>query len=388
MDIVLGVGLNVAGKRGIDYYIDNLVEWLARLDARNHYTLSAYFFGDHAAKTARLPHPERPNFELRAARVPERLVDALERAGVPAVKAFVLGGRTPDVYHALTGMIPRLRGAKTVATVYDLGPERARRARADRTPGTYALPGYRNGLLRCDRLIAVSETTKRDLVEIYGADASKIDVIPTGVNPLKLKPVADPAVLADARRRYGLPERYVVLLGPFEPRRNAEAVLEAAAAVRGERDDFALALVGADGPYRRGLEEKARALGLGGRVVACGYVREEDFAAVFSGALALAHPTRMEGFGTVSLEAMACGCPALTSSIPPVVEAVGDAAFTVAPDDRAALARALRELVSNPEERARRRAAGLARAALFSYDKLAARVLALYERLAAERKTP
>ena len=384
MEIVLGVGLNVAGKRGIDHYMANLIEWLARLDERNRYLISSYFFGDYAAKKARLPDPRRPNFELRASRVPERAVRALERRGWPVVQKLLLAGSRPDVYHSLDGVLPRLTGVKAVTTIYDLCFEADFRARPDWRPGTFAHPVYREACRRSDRLIAVSEATKRDIVEIYGVDEARVEVIPTGINPLKLKPVADPAVLAEARRRYGLPERYVVLLGPFEPRRNAESVLEAAAAIKSERADFALALVGMESAYRRGLEEKARALGLGDRLVLCGYVRDEDFAAVFSGALALVHPTRQEGFGTVSLEAMACGCPTITSDIPPVVEAVADAAFTVGPDDRAALARVLREIVSDPELRARRRAAGLARAALFSYEAIARRTLSLYERLAAK----
>jgi glycosyltransferase involved in cell wall biosynthesis len=384
MEIVLGVGLNVAGKRGIDHYIGNLIEWLARLDERDRYRIFSYFFGDYAAKKARLPNPGRPNFELRAPRVPERAVRALERRGWPVVQNFLLGGARPDVYHALDGVLPHLTGGKTVVTVYDLVFETDFRASPAWRPGLFHRPEYREACRRADRVVAVSEATKRDFVSIYGVDPERVEVIPTGVNPLKLKPVEDPAVLAETRKRYGLPERYVVLLGPFEPRRNAEAVLEAAAAIKATRVDFALALVGQDGAYRRGLVEKARALDLTDRLVLCGYVRDEDLAAVFSGALALVHPTRSEGFGTVSLEAMACGCPAITSDIPPVVEAVADAAFTVGPDDREALARALREIVSDPELRARRRAAGLARAALFSYESIARRTLSLYERLAAK----
>ncbi|MBI3564784.1 MAG: glycosyltransferase family 4 protein [Elusimicrobia bacterium] len=370
MEIVLGVGLNVAGKRGIDHFIENLVEWLAELDDRDRFTVFSYFFGGHAAKAARLPCPDKPNWSRRVPRVPERLVRALEARGVPVVQSLLLGPK-PALYHSLDGVLPRLSGVRTLTTIYDLCFEHGR------APGDWAHPAYRETCLRSDALIAVSEATKRDLVAIYGVDPARVEVIPTGVNPRKLRPADDPAV----RARYGLPARYVVLLGPFEPRRNAEAVLAAAAAIGAESSDFALALVGSDSAYRRGLEEKARALGLGGRLVACGYVADADLPAVFSGALALVHPTRGEGFGTVSLEAMACGCPVITSDIPPVVEAVAEAAFTVGCDDVAALAARLKSLALDPAARAARREAGLKRAALFTYDKIAARTLALYERL-------
>lgn len=373
MDIVLGVGLNVAGKRGIDHFIGNLVEWLAELDAKDRFTVFSYFFGGHAAKAARLPCPAKPNWSKRVPRAPERLVRALEDRGVPVVQRLLLAGLRPALYHSLDGVLPRLSGVKTLTTIYDLTFEHGR------APGDVFHPAYRETCRRSDALIAVSEATKRDLVALYGVDPDKVEVIPTGVNPRRLRPVDDPAV----RAKYRLPGRYVVLLGPFEPRRNAEAVLAAAAAIRSESSDFALALVGSDSPYRRGLEDKARALGLGDRLVACGYVADADLPAVFSGALALVHPTRGEGFGTVSLEAMACGCPVVTSDIPPVVEAVADAAFTVGCDDGAALAARLAALVRDPALRSERREKGLARASLFTYDRIAARTIALYERLGA-----
>ncbi len=381
MEIVLGVGLNVAGKRGIDYYIDNLIEWLAVLDDKDRFTVFTYFFGGHAEKVRRLPHPDRPNWRLRVPRAPESWVRALEDRGVPVVQTLLLAGPKPAVYHSLSGLLPRLSGVKTVTTIYDLCVETDLRARPEWRPGMFASRAHRDASRRSDRLIAVSQATKRDLISIYEVEAARIEVIPTGINPRKLKPVVDPAVLTAARARYGLPERYIILLGPFEPRRNAESALAAVAAIRSDASDFALAFVGQDGAYRRGLEARARGLGLGERVVACGYVAEEDFPAVFGGALALVHPTRQEGFGTVSLEAMACGCPVITSNIPPVAEATGDAALTVAPDDVGALAARLLSLVRDPALRATRRDAGLARAALFSYEKIAARTVELYERV-------
>lgn len=381
MEIVLNVGLNVAGKRGIDSYMGNLVEWLAELDARNRYLVFSYFFRNHAMKRARLPHPARPNFEMLAPRWPETVINALERRGLPVVERFLLTGRHPDIYHSLTGILPHLRGPKTVTTIYDLCHERIFRATPEYRPGLFATPDYRATALRADRVIAVSQATKGDLIEIYGVPEGKIEVIETGANLRSHRPVTISGILAATRRRYKLPQRYIVLLGPFEYRRNAEAVIDALAAAEPD-SSCALAFVGQGGLYRNELEARARKLGLSKRVVLCGYVADEDMAAVFSGAQAFVHPSRLEGFGTVSLEAMACGCPVLTSNIPSILEAVGDAALTVAPEDTGALTRALRELLANAQLRADLRFRGLERAALFSYEKIAGKVLSLYERLA------
>lgn len=383
MNIALGVGLNAAGKRGIDYYMANLVEALGEIDSSNRYVLLSYFYKDHEAKKALLPDNGRPNFERVVPRWPERLVNALEDAGVPVIDRVFLAGRNLDVFHALGARLPRLRRAKAVTTVYDTAAEVFHERTPGYRPGVVADPASRDRALRSDRIIAVSEATKRDLMRFYGVPEEKIEVITTGVNLRRFRSGLDPVEAARARARYGLPARYFMLLGPFEPRRNAESAIRAFAAIRGEAAlaGCGLALVGSAGPYRDGLVELARSLGAGDRVACSGYVPGEDMAAVFGGALALAHPTGFEGFGTVSLEAMACGTPVITSDIPAVREAVGDAALTVPPGDVDALARAMRELAASEALRLDLRAKGLERARLFSYDAIAKKTLALYERV-------
>ncbi len=382
MNIALGVGLNVAGKRGIDYYMANLVEGLGEIDALNRYFLLSYFFRGHGEKKALLPRGGR-NFELVVPRVPERLVSALESGGLPLIERVFLARRRIDVFHALGGWLPRLTRAKGVVTVYDTAAEVFHEKSLNWRPGDIVDPAARERAHRADRIIAVSEATKRDIVRFYGVPDDKIEVITTGVNLKTFRHVTDTVETGRVSALYGLPERYLMLLGPFEPRRNAESAIRAFAALKREGGlrHCGLALVGAPGPYRDALVELARSLGVAEQLVCAGYVPSEDMAAVFSRALALVHPTSFEGFGTVSLEAMACGTPVVTSDIPSVREAVGDAAKTVTPGDADALALAMKDVAGSEPLRRELSAKGLSRAREFSYDKIAKRTLAVYEKV-------
>jgi glycosyltransferase involved in cell wall biosynthesis len=388
VNVVLEAGLNADAKRGIDYYIENVVFALAEADRENRYTVFSYFFRDYARKRARLPAPAAPNFELAARRFPESLVRALEeRRGIPLVEPLLLGRRA-DVYHAVGGgRLPRLRRAKGVLTFFDLADE----TRApDKDPGRkISAPALLDAARRADRIVATGEQTKKNLMLYYGLPEAKIAVIPTGVNRRVFRPVEDARVVEHVRRRYGLPERHLMLIGPFVPpqRNNAEAVLKAFAAVRarGAAGDCALSLVGARGPGLDAVLARARALGLEDRTIATGYAALEDLPALYGSALALVHPTSAEGFG-FGLEAMACGVPFVTSNLPGVVEAVGDAALTVPPADEARLAEALEAVLARPALRAELRAKGLARAAGFPYSMVAGKLLAVYESLAREAR--
>ena len=385
LDIVLEVGLNADAMRGIDYYIANVVNALAGIDRVNRYAVFSYFFRDYRRKRARLPLPEGPNFEALVRRFPERWVRLVDRRwGLPLVQSVLLGGRRPDVYHVVGGgSLPHLSGPKSVVTFFDLAeeafphdgsrPEPGRRIHA---PATFDIAR------RADCLLATGEYTKRDLMRYYGIPEGKIAVIPTGVNDQVFRPVRDPAALNRARERYRLPERYLMMIGPYQPprRNNADVVFQAFAEMRrsGAAGGCRLVLVG------RGAEplrEAAARLGLADAVQATGFVELADLPAIYALSSGVVHPTSVEGFG-YGLEVLACGAALITSDLPGVVEAVADAALTVPPRAVEPLRQAMADLLGKPglkEELVRR---GLERAAGFSYQRVAERILGLYERLA------
>jgi glycosyltransferase involved in cell wall biosynthesis len=217
---------------------------------------------------------------------------------------------------------------------------------------------------RADRVLAVSERTKRDLIERYRVAAERIVVTPNAVDP-----VFHPNGSA--------PERapYVLFVGGIQPRKDPLTAVEALALVDG---DLSLVVVGAE---KRGGDEVRHAvkrLGLEQRVELAGHVERDELATLYRGAVCLVFPSRYEGFGLPVLEAMASGTPVVAAAAGAVPEVAGDAAILVEPGDAAAIAAGIGQAVA---ERERLVTAGIERAGHFSWAETAGRTLAVYREL-------
>ena len=205
---------------------------------------------------------------------------------------------------------------------------------------------------RASRVLAISERTKADLVELYGVPADKVVVTPLGVD--------------SAFAPGGAPDSYVLYVGSIEPRKNPLAAAHAAREA-GRR----LVVVG---PAKD--ERLARELARAGAELR-GYVEKAELAELYRGAACLVHPSRYEGFGLTVVEAMASGTPVVAAPDAAVREVAGDAAVYARPDE---LAEAIGRAVA---ERERLAAAGLERAKRFSWAETARRTAAVYRELLA-----
>jgi alpha-1,3-rhamnosyl/mannosyltransferase len=217
---------------------------------------------------------------------------------------------------------------------------------------------------RADRVLAVSELTKRDVVERYGIAEEKIVVTPNGVDPIFTPDGA-------------IPERrpYALFVGGIQPRKDPVTAIEALALLNG---DLELVMVGAEKRGGPEVREALRRLGLEQRVELAGHVGHEQLAGLYRGAACLVFPSRYEGFGLPVLEAMASGTPVVAANAGALPEVAGDAAILVEPGDAAAIADGIRRALT---ERERLVAAGLERARSFSWAETARRTLAVYREL-------
>jgi glycosyltransferase involved in cell wall biosynthesis len=233
-----------------------------------------------------------------------------------------------------------------VVTVHDLSFERdpGLMPLADRLTFRVAV---RRAVRRAARVLAVSERTKRDLVELYGLPAERVVVTPNGV---------DPAFCPG-----GEPDSYALFVGAVQQRKDPLFAARAAS-------ESGLRLVVA-GPRKD--ERTARALEAAGADVR-GYVPKAELAELYRNAACLVLPTRFEGFGLPVLEAMASGTPVVATPDEAVREVAGDAAVLV---ERAELAAGVRRALA---ERPRLAAAGLERARRFTWARTAARTLDVY----------
>jgi glycosyltransferase involved in cell wall biosynthesis len=228
---------------------------------------------------------------------------------------------------------------------------------------------------RARRVLAISESTRADLVRLLRLPASKVDVAFPGLSPA-LRPL--PAAQVEAfRARCGLPERFILYLGTLEPRKNLAILLEAYARLRPLHPDLYLVLAGARGWWYADLFRRVEALGLSSAVVFPGYVQQDELPLWYNAAAAFAYPSSYEGFGLPVAEALACGRPVVTTAVSSLPEAGGDAAYLVPPGDVPALAAALAQALVSDTERAAR---GLAHAARFTWAGTAAQTAASYRR--------
>lgn len=234
------------------------------------------------------------------------------------------------------------------------------------------------------RIIAVSQCTATDLRELYNVPPERIVVIPEAADP-GLAPVEDPAARAAILARYGLEPGtpFFLYLGGLDPRKGLSILLEALLSL--EKASPLLAVAGPleEDKHFPAFQQGIACRGLGSRVRLLGFVAEADLPALFSAAAAFVFPSLYEGFGLPPLEAMACGAPVIAARAAAVPEVVGQAGILVPPNDPAALASAMAEVLRRPELAAELRVRGLKRAAEFSWRRTAERTHALYEEVAA-----
>jgi glycosyltransferase involved in cell wall biosynthesis len=269
--------------------------------------------------------------------------------------------------------VPAPARIPAVVTVHDLSFTRRPElfSRRDRMLLGGLVPG---SVRRARRVIAVSEFTRGDLIDRYRLAPERVVAIPNGVAS-RFRP--DREAASEARVTFALERPFVLFVGALQPRKNATALLEAFARVRGH-DEVELVLAGGDRGGLADVHERVRDLGLGARVRLLGHVSEPALPGLYSAAELLAFPSLYEGFGLPALEAMACGTPVCASSSTGLGEAVGDAGLTFDPTSPEELAVCIARLLEDAQLRERLRAAGLARAASFTWRASAEATAAVY----------
>lgn len=286
-----------------------------------------------------------------------------------------------DVCHWSDSAFLPLPGIAHVLTVHDtivlLHPEWHRRRDV-----AYHIRKLRMIARHATRIIADSENTRQDVINLLGVSSERIDVVPLAAGP-EFRPPTDRAAYLRVLARYGLREHnYILGLGTIEPRKNVVRLAEGFKAALEWAPDRATRLVLAGGkgwrtdPIERGLH----ALGLGERLLMPGRVPQEDLPALLHGARAVAYVSLYEGFGLPPLEAMACGAPIVASNTSSLPEVVGDAGLLVDPYSVAEIAAALHAMLSDDGLRAELAARGLRQAARFSWARTAELTMQTYRR--------
>lgn len=373
MHITIDYTPAVRQAAGIGRYTRELVAALAKLDLHNEYTL--FCAGENLSSG---DWPE--NFQVRASNVPARWLTAgWHRLGLPLAAETFAGAC--DLFHSPDFTLPPLKTARGVVTVHDLSFLRFPQ-HADPGLRAFLTKTVPRSVARASRVLADSESTKADLVELLGVEPEKISVVPAGVDA-RFRPVRDTLKLAQVRQRYRLPEWFILFVGTLEPRKNLARLITAYAQMRRHTGlPHELVIAGKPGWLYQDIYEQVTKEGLSENVHFIGFVADDDLPALYTLADLLAFPSLYEGFGLPPLEAMACGTPVVASNRSSLPEAIGSAGLLVDPEDINALADALARVLGDASLRVRLADLGRAQAARFTWQSSAERLLEAY-RLAA-----
>jgi glycosyltransferase involved in cell wall biosynthesis len=368
--VLIGVDASratVARRTGTEAYSLHLIRHLVELGGGHRFRL--YTRGE--APDGLLP--QGPNVERRAIWT-RRLWTHVGLAGE-------VRRDPPDVLFVPAHVIPWRCAVPSAVTVHDLGYLYHPQAHP-LLERLYLDWSTRHSVRLARAVIADSQATRDDLIEHYHVTADKISVCHPGVDE-SLAPVRDPARLEAVRRKYGLPEDYILFVGTLRARKNLIRLVEAYARLIARLENPpALALVGKPGWGYREIAARIEGLGLIERVILPGYVDDDDLAALYSGARAFAFPSLYEGFGFPILEAMRCETPVVCSDAASLPELAGDAALIVPPHDVEALADGLERALTDETLRADLIEKGRAQATHFTWQACAECVLRALERAA------
>jgi glycosyltransferase involved in cell wall biosynthesis len=296
--------------------------------------------------------------------------------------------------HSHANLTLSLPGDKTVLTCHDIIPHLAAKGIIPIPAGRatrYSFPQRIRCMKRCRYVIAISESTKRDLIEHAGFPEERIAVVYYGVNPAFRAESPSGAKPEDVRRnllrQYQIPEDARVLLhvGTATRYKNTPTILRALALLRSETtlgDRTYLIRVGA--PFFDDEAALIETLGIRDRIVHAGKIFDDQrLADHYRSADVFFLPSLWEGFGWPPLEAMACGTPVVTSNVASLPEVVGEGGITVAPTDLDAFNSAVLRVLTNDKLRADLSVRALAQAARFTWEQCARDTLAVYEKIAA-----
>ena len=279
------------------------------------------------------------------------------------------------------------RPCPLVATIHDLAPFHVT-GKYDWKRMLYGRVIVKRLARRQDRIMAVSENTARDLETYFGLGRDRVTVVWNGIDHRRFQPGDAGAAKAEAARRWQLDRPFFLYVSRLEhPAKNHVRLIEAFGRFKAATNsNWLLALGGSDWHGAEAIHAAAKASPVSADIRFLGFVDDATLPVLYRATDVFTYPSLFEGFGFPPIEAMACGCPVISSTRGSLREVVAGAARTVEPEDVGDMATALARLASDPAERERLRAEGFVNARRFDWDRNAAETLDVYQRAIRETK--
>ncbi len=355
----------IPNRAGPENYTYNLIKGLLRVDKENGYRL--YCKGDFDLELF------ADNQELRTIEWPKLWT----QAGL-ALECLL---NPPDILFVPAHTIPLIRrpGLKTVVTIHDVGFQKFLEQYQSRWWRLYGGRISNFAARAATHVIAVSESTKKDLVKELKVPPEKIAVVYEGVDREKFQILEFKFKINETKRKYSIDGKYLLFVGTIQPRKNLGRLIKSFSMLD-QRGDLDLVIAGKEGWSADEIYAAPERFGVGGRVKFLGYVPTDDIVYLMNGAEALVFPSLYEGFGLPVLEALSCGCPVVTSNISSLPEVVGEAGILVDPYNVEDIVQGIRGVLDlSIQEREDLIKKGLKQADNFSWEKTAQETLEVLE---------
>jgi glycosyltransferase involved in cell wall biosynthesis len=351
---------------GIGTYVRNLLRQIARQDHENEYVLicspqDCASVEALAENFRAIPDRSRP-YSIR------------EQITVP----LDLRRERAELFHAPHYVLPPLVPCRSVVTIHDCIHLRFPQYLPNRVAYVYARTFLWAATHQADRILTVSEASKRDILQYFNVPPERIEVIYNGIDERFWTPPADEAV-ERVRQRYQLNDPFILYTGNIKPHKNLVRLIEAFQQLRRSGfDQLKLLILGDEISRYATLRRAVHRHKLHKHVRFHGFVPDDTLAIFYRLAAAFVFPSLYEGFGLPPLEAMASGTPVVTSNVSSLPEVVGDAALLIDPTDVDAIAGAIRMVLTDAALRDDLRERGWRRAREFSWERSVARIRAIY----------
>ena len=377
--MIIGIDIRMLArgtKSGVEEYIINLLSNMLRLDSNIKYKL---FYNGYKKVELEYDFLKLSNVTLKEFKIPNRLFDfSSQYFNYPKIDNL-LGGVdiffSPHIFSA-----PVSKNCKVVTTFHDLSFENHKEFYSASKNYWHFSMNPKSQAQRSNKIIAVSESTKKDLIKIYKIEAEKIKIIYSGINQVfSIK--YSVSSISKIKEKYNLPEKYILYLGTLEPRKNIIGLIKAFeilnAKYRIPNTKYHLVIAGSKGWLYEDIFKTVQNSPVKNDIIFTGFVENKDKSALYDLADLFVYPSFYEGFGFPPLEAMTAGTPVITSNFSSLPEAVGNAAIMVNPYNLDELAKAIEMILTDEKLRDVLIKRGFEQTKKFSWQNCAEKTLEL-----------
>jgi glycosyltransferase involved in cell wall biosynthesis len=392
--MIIGIDMRAVGQgkySGVEEYTLNVLRALFDIDRKNKYILfsSGVKTGERYRNFTAWAEKKNPDIKVAHRGIPNRMLNiAFKAIGQPKLDNLMRDADLPEsidiIFEPNINIAPISKKAKIVATFHDLSFEKYGNFFSARQKFWHNFVNPAALANRADAIIAVSESTKRDIIETYGIEQDKIKVIYSGIAPVS-RISREASSILEIRKKYHLPEKYILYLGTIEPRKNIIGLIKAFELFNTKyqipNTKYQLMIAGSKGWLYKDIFSAARRSSAKNDIIFTDFIEDEDKKYLYGAASLFVYPSFYEGFGFPPLEAMAAGTPVITSDCSSLPEVAGGAAIMVNPYNIGQLARAIKEVLANDELQKKMIKKGYEQAEKFSWEKCARETLAVFENL-------